>query len=207
MSLRFPLIAMAAVFVTALGVPVARAQDAAATTTGMPVSAVKSDLSNWVKYAEDKIIELAEVTPEAKYAWKPGKGVRTQGEIFMHVAAANYGVPSFAGVTPPEGFKFDGYEKSMTKKDDIVKALKDSFVHLHKAIDNTPDGDWEKQVKLFGSEMSTRSMYMLLLTHAHEHLGQSIAYARSNGITPPWTAREQQAAQVAEKDKKDKEKK
>jgi uncharacterized damage-inducible protein DinB len=27
----------------------------------------------------------------------------------------------------------------------------------------------------------------LLATHNHEHLGQMIAYARMNGIAPPWS--------------------
>jgi uncharacterized damage-inducible protein DinB len=151
-------------------------------------SGVRADMLTWIHDARDKIIQLAEATPEAKYKYRPGKGVRTTGEVFMHVVTANYGIPMGLGVKPPEGFSRD-YEKSLTKKDDIVKALKDSFAHVDKAFEGTPDADMDKPVELFGGYVKTsvRGAYMLLLAHAHEHLGQSIAYARGNGITPPWS--------------------
>jgi uncharacterized damage-inducible protein DinB len=154
---------------------------------------VKGEMMQWIKDAEDKLIQLAEATPEAKYSWRPGKGVRSTGEVFMHVAGANFGLPSFAGVKPPEGFKFEGYESSLTKKADIVKALKDSFAHMESAFGGFTDADMERPVELFGMKTTARGAYMLLLSHAHEHLGQSIAYARSNAIVPPWTAKQQAA--------------
>ena len=154
---------------------------------------LRGEMMAWFKDAETKLIQLAEVTPEAKYAWSPGKDVRSTGEVFMHVATANYGAPSFWGVKPPEGFKFDTYEKSLTKKADIVKALKDSFAHLEQGFLAVPDADLDKPVDLFGSKTTVRGGYLLLLSHAHEHLGQSIAYARMNGIAPPWTAKQQAA--------------
>ena len=170
----------------------ALASVAVADDAAMPAG-VKGDMMVWIKDAEDKLTQLADAMPEAKYAWKPGKGVRTQGEVFLHVAAANFGIPGFMGVTPPEGFKFDGYEKSMTKKADIQKALKESFAHVENALANTSDADMEKEVTLFGMTMTERRAYMLILDDQHEHLGQSIAYARSNGVVPPWTAKEQAA--------------
>ena len=120
----------------------------------------------------------------------------------MHVAAANYGVPGFAGVTPPEGFKFENYEKSLTKKADIQKALKESFEHMEKGLMSMSDADMDKPVELFGMKTTARGTYLLLLSHAHEHLGQSIAYARSNNVVPPWTAREQAAEAKKEGEKK-----
>ena len=117
----------------------------------------------------------------------------------MHVAAANYGVPGFIGVPPPAGFKFDGYEHSLTKKADIVKNLRDSFAHMERAFETMSDADMEKPAEFFGMKSTARGAYFLLLSHAHEHLGQSIAYARANKVTPPWTAKEQAAAAKAEK--------
>jgi hypothetical protein len=145
-------------------------------------------------------VQLAEATPEGKYSWRPHKDVRTTGQVFMHVAAANFGVPSFIGVTAPQGFDFRTYEGSLTKKADIQKALKASFVHLKQSITSASDADFEKPAEFFGMKTTARGAYLLLLSHSHEHLGQSIAYARSNGIVPPWTAREQAAAK-AEKEK------
>jgi uncharacterized damage-inducible protein DinB len=165
------------------------------------LSGYKGDMMTQIKEAEDKLVQLANATPENKYAWRPMKGVRSQGEVFLHVAAANFGIPSYMGVTAPEGFKMDGYEKSMTKKADIQKALKDSFAHMENALASTSDADMDKQVTLFGQTMTERGAYMLLLSHVHEHLGQSIAYARSNGIVPPWTAKEQAAMQDEKKTK------
>jgi len=158
----------------------------------MASSAVKAEIMTWLKDAEDKLTQLAEATPERKYSYRPGKGVRSTGEVFMHVAAANYAIPAFAGVKPPEGFNLETYEKSMTKKADIVNALKASFEHVNTALANTSDADMVREIDVFGTKRSVRSMYLLVLSHNHEHLGQSIAYARVNGIVPPWTAAQQQ---------------
>ena len=164
----------------------------AADEASMPAG-VKGDMMVWFKDAESKLVQLAEATPEAKYAWRPGKDVRSTGEVFMHVVAANYGIPNFWGVAPPQGFKFDTYEKSLTQKADIVKALKDSFGHLEQGLTAVPDADLDKPAEVFGGKTTVRGGYLLLLSHVHEHLGQSIAYARINGVVPPWTAKQQAA--------------
>src|SRR6185503_16540570 len=93
--------------------------------------------------------------------------------------------------------KFDTYEKSLTKKADIQKALKDSFEHMEESLEDLPEADMDKVVEYFGMKNTVRASYLLLLSHTHEHLGQSIAYARSNGIVPPWTAREMAAMKEA----------
>jgi uncharacterized damage-inducible protein DinB len=173
--------------------PGARAQEGA--------SGVRAEMLVWFKDAEDKLIQLADATPEAKYAWRPAKGVRSTGEVFMHVAAANLGIPNFWSVAPPEGFKFDTYEKSLTKKADIQKALKDSFAHMEKGFESMSDADLDKPAEFFGIKSTVRSGYLLLLSHVHEHLGQSIAYARMNGIVPPWTAKQQAAIEAQTKAK------
>jgi uncharacterized damage-inducible protein DinB len=173
----------------------ARSDDAAAVPPGL-----KADLLHWISDAEDKLGQLAQAMPDGKYSWRPGKGVRSQGEVFLHVAAANYGVPTYWGVKPPEGFNFDTYEKQNVKKADIEKMLHDSFEHMKNSLASASDADLDKEIEIFGQKTTVRWAYILLLTHAHEHLGQSIAYARTNGVVPPWTAA-QQAAIKAEKEK------
>jgi hypothetical protein len=138
--------------------------------------------------AETKLTQLAEAMPESKYAWRPGKEVRSPGEVFMHVAAANFGLPSFWGAKPPEGFDFRTYEKSLTKKADIQQALAGSFVYLRRQIEDLSDADMEKPVEMFGNKTTARGAALMLVSHNHEHLGQSIAYARMNKVTPPWSA-------------------
>jgi uncharacterized damage-inducible protein DinB len=171
-------------------------------------AAVRKEIIMWIKDADDKIVQLAEATPEAQVSWRPAKGVRSTGEVFMHVAAANFGLPAFSGVAPPKGFEFASFEKSATKKEDVVKQLKSSFAHLEKALEEASDETLNKEVDLFGHKTTSRSSYLLLLSHAHEHLGQSIAYARMNGIVPPWSRTAEQApqkksdAKTAENEKK-----
>jgi uncharacterized damage-inducible protein DinB len=161
---------------------------------------VRSEILAGIHDARDKLIQLAEATPEDRFAFRPAKDVRSTAEVFMHVVSGNYGVPSFWGVRPPDDFDMD-YEKSVTKKADVVKALRDSFAHLENGFAGISDAELEKQRELFGGQVKTsvRGGYLMMLAHAHEHLGQSIAYARMNGVTPPWTAKRQQQAKPAAK--------
>ena len=153
------------------------------------VTGVKADMLVWIEDAEKKLLDLAVATPEAKFTWRPAKGVRSVGEVFAHVVAANYNLPAKAGVKPPETFDPKTIDKTLTKKADVMTALRDSFGHAKKALADTPDATLDKPVDLFGNKSTVRGVYMLVLAHGQEHLGQSIAYARSNNITPPWTER------------------
>lgn len=157
--------------------------------TTSTMSPFKKDLLQDIEDAEKKLVSLAEAVPAEKYSWRPGEGVRSISEVYMHVAGGNYLLPSFAGVTPPPGISRD-MEKTITEKDKVVEALKQSFVHLHNAIEKTPDSDFDKNVKFFGEEATVRYVFFVAASHCHEHLGQSIAYARTNGITPPWSKSE-----------------
>lgn len=164
-------------------------------------NSVKAEMLFWIGDAESKLGELLDATPEDKFGWRPAEGVRSTAEVFMHVAGANFGLPSFWGVAPPEGFEFETWEKSLTQKAEIKDALAKSFAHMKKSLESADDATLAKQIELFGMKSSVRGAYMLLLSHVHEHLGQSIAYARSNGIAPPWTARQQAQMEAAAKAK------
>jgi uncharacterized damage-inducible protein DinB len=185
------------VLLIALSATPARAHEPAPASPG-----VKAEMTAWIVDAEDKLMQLAATTPEEKYAWRPSKDVRSTGEVFMHVVTANYGIPSFWGVKPPAGFDFMSHEKSLTKKADIEAALKASFAHMKGALAAASDADLDKPTEFFGMKSTVRGGYLLLLSHAHEHLGQSIAYARMNGITPPWTIKQQEAMKAMEEKKK-----
>jgi uncharacterized damage-inducible protein DinB len=176
---------VAFVLAAALFAPAAAFAHDDAAAAGAP--GVKGEILSWIQDAEGKLLQLAEAMPEKTYEWRPDKGVRSVGEVFMHVAAANYGVPSFVGVKPPEGFNFGTYEKSLSKKADIIEALKGSFAHMEASLRAASDADLDKPAEFFGMKSTVRGAYLLLLSHAHEHLGQSIAYARSNKVTPPWS--------------------
>jgi len=127
--------------------------------------------------------------------------------VFLHVVQANYLIPGFYGVQSPmtkeELMKLDTQTMEPAK---IRQMLKDSYAFAEKSIADTPDSDLEAQVTFFGMTMSKRAAMLLLTSHSHEHLGQSIAYARSNNIVPPWTAREQAAQKKKAEEKKTAEK-
>ena len=136
---------------------------------------------------EKKLVSLAEAVPAEKFAWRPGEGVRSMGEVFAHVAQSNYMLPSLLGVKVPDGIGTD-LEKRLTRKEEIVSALKKSFEHLRAAAGGVSETDLGKPVKLFQRESSVLGTYFMATGHLHEHLGQAIAYARMGGIVPPWTA-------------------
>jgi uncharacterized damage-inducible protein DinB len=132
---------------------------------------------------QEKTISLAEETPADKYSWRPGKGVRSISEVYMHVAGSNYFIPTFIGTDAP---KLTGdLEKSITRKAEVIAELRRSFDHLRVAANNVNDLD--SSVKMFGTTTTRRGVLVTILNHLHEHLGQSIAYARMNGVVPPWS--------------------
>lgn len=158
--------------------------------------------------AGNKVIELGGAFPDKKLDWSPGKGVRTTNEVLLHVVGGNYMLPTLLGANTgksmDEAMKL---EKTHPGKTEIVRMLKESYDVAGKAINGVGDADMDTKVSFFGQEMSKRAVMLVIASHSHEHLGQLIAYARVNGITPPWTAREQEAAKKAAADKKGGEKK
>lgn len=146
----------------------------------------RADFLRDVEQAEKKFTSLAEAMPAEKYSWRPAEGVRSVSEVFVHVAGANAGLLRFAGVQPPAGFARDA-EKTVTAKPKVEEMLKQSFEHLRQAA---ADADLNKQVKFFGRTSTVQELLIFIGNHMHEHLGQSIAYARVNGVVPPWSAKE-----------------
>jgi uncharacterized damage-inducible protein DinB len=151
------------------------------------VTGYRSEVMAEVMVQEDKFSRLAEAIPAEKYAWRPVPDVRSFAEVFLHVAAANYNLYKLVGTPPPAGFDVKGFEKSTTDKAKVMATLKDSFSHARKAIIAMPDADLDKSLDWFGGKNTERGILLFIVRHAAEHLGQSIAYARFVGITPPWT--------------------
>lgn len=152
-----------------------------------------------VMIQEDKFTRLAEAIPAEKYSWRPSADVRSFAEVFLHVSAANFNLYKLVGTPPPTGFDVKGFEKSTTDKAKVIATLKESFAHARKAISAMSDADLEKSLDWFGGKNTQRGILLFVVRHAAEHLGQSIAYARFAGITPPWT----EDAQRKQPEKKD----
>ena len=162
------------------------------------VTGYRSEVLAEVMIQHDKLVRLAEAIPADKYTWRPAPDVRSISEVFLHIAAANYNLYKLVGTPPPAGFNGKDYDKSTTDKEKIVAALKDSFDHAEKAIRSMSDADLEKSLDWFGGKNTERGILLFIVRHAAEHLGQSIAYARSVGVVPPWTEDAQKAQKAKE---------
>jgi uncharacterized damage-inducible protein DinB len=148
-----------------------------------------------------KFVDLATAMPPDKINWRPAEGVRSIGEVYLHISQANYGFMGLLGATGPIDFKTKDFEKSTTDKAKIIEYLNSSFDFAKAQITKMANADFAKAQKELGPDANEGDVIYLLLTHAHEHLGQSIAYAREVGVTPAWTIEAQAKAKEKEKAK------
>ena len=139
------------------------------------------------EHAASQITRLAEAIPADKFAWRPGPGVRSISELCMHIALGNYLLLGLAGAKPTVDLTKLGKEpeKSITDKDGVIKFLKESFEAVQTSV---PTIDRTSERKFAGKAVKADDVLLRLLVHNHEHMGQLIAYARMNGVVPPWTA-------------------
>jgi uncharacterized damage-inducible protein DinB len=138
------------------------------------------------RHVSSQLLALAEATPEEKFAWRPAPGVRSTSEVFMHIALANFYLLSVTGPKMPADMK-EGMEKSVTSKADVINWLKrslDAVKSAHLAV--TPK-DLERKVHIEDRDATVDGMYLRIIVHANEHMGQLIAYARMTGVAPPWS--------------------
>jgi uncharacterized damage-inducible protein DinB len=175
----------------------AAAATAVPTVPTVPTTGYRAEYLTALEDVQGKLTELAGAVPAGKYSWRPGEGVRSVAEVYAHLASGNYFIPTMIGVQAPANVSKD-LEKE-TDKTRVIATLKASIDHVRQAILKTSDADLEKKVKMFGRDASEREVFSLIMNHMHEHLGQSIAYARMCGVVPPWTAREQQPKPAAAK--------
>jgi uncharacterized damage-inducible protein DinB len=139
------------------------------------------------KHVSQQLIALAEATPPDKFAWRPAPGVRSTSEVYMHIVTANFGLLSYTGPKIPTDLK-EGMEKSVTSKADVISWLKRSLDAVKDAhLAETPK-DLERKVQIHGRDATVDGMYLRIIVHANEHMGQLVAYARMTGVVPPWSA-------------------
>ena len=140
-------------------------------------------------YVSDQVMQLAQAIPAEKYTFTPQDGVRSVAQVCAHIISANYFFASKLGATVPADVKMETLEMDLTAKDKIEKELKRSYELMIDAIKNTQDASLANKVEFpFPGEFTGMSAILISLNHSNEHLGQLIAYARMNKITPPWSA-------------------
>ena len=172
-TIRIGSVASALAIVAAVSVAPSHAQPASQT----PQAALTKEAGT----LSDKFSGLARVMA-GKYDWKPGEGVRSVGDVFNLIVREN-GI--LAGTLTDAGGGQGG--APITDPEKMQAALKTSYANLQKTIEGLSDSDLKAPGKLFGREMTKESAIRFLFGDQHEHLGQSIAYARTNGVIPPWS--------------------
>ncbi len=153
-----------------------------------PTAALKAEYLAEIADVQDKLHQLAEEFPEAKYSWRPAEGIRSVSEVFLHVAGGTYFLTRMAGFPTPADVPKQ-IEKIVGKKE-VIAQLDKSFAHLRAAVAAATPESMAKEVDFFGQKSTVRGMYMKAYGHMSEHLGQAIAYARSTGVVPPWSKSE-----------------
>lgn len=167
-----------------------------------PTSGARLEFLDEVSYYEQRFERLADAIPAEKYNWRPVEGVRTIGEVYTHVVMANYNFAKMLGTSYPLGLDPKAVLASSNDKTKVLQELKDSFGHFRNAILVIKDSDLDKSIKAPRGETTVRGSFFLISGHFGEHLGQSVAYARSVGIVPPWTEeRQRQESDKPEKSK------
>jgi uncharacterized damage-inducible protein DinB len=145
---------------------------------------------------------LAEAIPGEKYGWRPGPGVRSVSEVYVHVAASDFMLLAMAGKPLPKAYYPNAgahpraqemykwaaeLEHKVTAKADVVRMLEEAVAAAEQGFQAADEAELNRPVEFFGEKTTIRRIYLRLLAHSNEHLGQSIAYARVNGVAPPWS--------------------
>ena len=143
---------------------------------------------------QKKFVDLANALPADKLTWRPSPDARSFAEVLLHVAGERYGILGLMGVEKPAGFNGKDFDKSTTDRAQIVTELTKSYDFAKKTIEAMPNSEFAKLLPKLGPQANAGDVVYILVADAHEHLGQMIAYARENNITPPWTVEAQKKA-------------
>jgi uncharacterized damage-inducible protein DinB len=136
------------------------------------------------RHVSQQLIALAEAAPAEKYSWRPASGVRSTSGVYMHIAIANFYLLSVTGPKVPADLN-ENMEKTVTSKAEVIAWLKRSLEAVKTAHAAISPKDLERKVKIAGREATVDGMYLRIIIHANEHMGQLIAYARMTGVVPP----------------------
>ena len=140
-----------------------------------------------LKHVTSQLLALAEATPAEKFAWRPSAGVRSTSEVYMHIAAANFYFLSVIGKQKLPAEIKPGFEKTVTAKADVISWLKRSLDAARDARTGESPQELQRKVEFLERSTTADAIYLRLIVHCNEHMGQLVAYARMTGVTPPWS--------------------
>lgn len=137
-------------------------------------------------FVSEQLIALAEATPPEKFAWRPATGVRSTSEVYMHIVRANFLMLNAIGPKMPADLK-DGMATTVTAKADVIRWLKRSLEAVKEAHAAERPADLQRQTKFSNTETTVDGIFLRIVVHNNEHMGQLVAYARVTGVVPPWS--------------------
>ena len=137
-------------------------------------------------HVSQQLVALAEATPAEKFSWRPAPGVRSTSEVYMHIVVANFYLLRYTGPELPADLKEDA-EKTVTSKPEVIAWLKRSLEQVKTAHLTVKPKDLRRKVRIHDRDATVDGMYLRIIVHANEHMGQLIAYARMTGVVPPWS--------------------
>ena len=140
-------------------------------------------------HVSKQLIALAEATPADKFSWRPAPGVRSTSEVYMHIVFANFYLLSVTGPKMPADLK-EGMDTAVTSKAEVIAWLKRSLDAVKQAHLAAKPADLQRKVHIYDRDATVDGMYLRIIVHANEHMGQLVAYARMTGVTPPWSKNE-----------------
>ena len=148
---------------------------------------IRDEILDHFQRSSYKISELARVMPADKFSWAPGEGVMQVGEVYMHIARYNFMyLDQNLGIAPPDGFDYSDIE-SLRDKDRVREIHDMSVRHVVEQVGALSEAELDGETELYGRQVQGWAVLLQLVSHMNEHVGQSVAYARMNGIVPPWS--------------------
>ena len=152
---------------------------------GLPEGVFQGYDGEWT-HVSSQLIALAEATPAEKFTWRPAQGVRSTSEVYMHVVFANFLMLDALGHKMPADFKRE-MTTSVTAKADVIRWLKQSLEAVKDAHAAEKSADLPRKLQIFGADTTAEGIYLRIIVHNNEHMGQLVAYARMTGTVPPWS--------------------
>ncbi len=160
----------------------------------------KSEIEMHFDGSARKVVMLAEAMPAEKYGWSPAEGVASVARVYLHIARYNYmyleqnmGIASpvdrraYMGWEADATARFQSATPTEADKEWVGGIVNASMTHVRESLDAMSDSDLTASTGLYGRQVQHWSVLLQLVAHMNEHLGQSIAYARMNGVVPPWS--------------------
>ena len=148
---------------------------------------LRDELMRQFEASSRKLVLLSEAIPDEVYSWSPGEGVMTVARVYAHIAKYNYDyLVNNLDLSPPKGIDVKNMEE-LTDKGDVREALLASIEFVRENAATLSEDRLLKATQLYGRDVPGWAVLVQLVAHMNEHVGQSVSYARMNGVVPPWS--------------------